>query len=110
MKIGILTYHRAHNYGALLQAYALQTYLRGLGHEVEIIDYWPDYLAEESKFNPDFRARRLWGKIKSILLLLIGYPRILKRSKGYKQFVRDQFHLSDKPRYTTEEVYERDRI
>jgi hypothetical protein len=23
MKIGILTFHRAHNYGALLQAYAL---------------------------------------------------------------------------------------
>ena len=28
MKIGILTYHRAHNYGAMLQAYALQHFLQ----------------------------------------------------------------------------------
>lgn len=39
MKIGILTYHYAYNYGAVLQAYALQTFLKGKGHEVEIINY-----------------------------------------------------------------------
>lgn len=39
MKIGILTFHRAHNYGAVLQCYALQEVLRDMGHEVEIIDY-----------------------------------------------------------------------
>ena len=39
MRIGILTFQRAINYGAVLQAYALQQTLRGLGHEVWIIDY-----------------------------------------------------------------------
>lgn len=39
MRIGILTFHAAHNYGAVLQCYALQTYLKELGHEVEVIDY-----------------------------------------------------------------------
>jgi len=39
MKIGILTYHNAYNYGAVLQAYALQTFLQKKGHDVEIIDY-----------------------------------------------------------------------
>lgn len=39
MRIGILTYHRADNFGALLQAYALTAYLRSEGHEAEIIDY-----------------------------------------------------------------------
>lgn len=39
MKIGILTFHRAINYGAVLQAYALQQTLRELGHEVWVIDY-----------------------------------------------------------------------
>ena len=39
MKIGILTYHFAHNYGAILQCYALQTYLTALGHEVYVIDH-----------------------------------------------------------------------
>lgn len=43
MKIGILTYHRAHNFGAVLQAYALLTTLKNRGHDVEMIDYWPRY-------------------------------------------------------------------
>ena len=41
MKIGILTFHWATNYGAILQCYALQTYLENLGHDVEVIDYKP---------------------------------------------------------------------
>lgn len=44
MKVGILTFHIAINYGAVLQAYGLQEYLKKLGHEVYIIDYRPDYL------------------------------------------------------------------
>lgn len=41
MKIGILTFHWATNYGAVLQCYALQTYLESIGHEVNIINYKP---------------------------------------------------------------------
>lgn len=43
MKIKTITCHHAYNHGAMLQAYALVTYLRSLGHEVEIIDYRPPY-------------------------------------------------------------------
>lgn len=46
MKIGILTFHWAHNYGAVLQAYALQTYLQHQGYDVEIIDYRPDWAGD----------------------------------------------------------------
>lgn len=38
-KIGILTFHRAENFGAVLQAYALQSYLENEGYEVIFIDY-----------------------------------------------------------------------
>lgn len=41
MKIGILTFHWGTNYGAVLQSYALQTYLESQGHDVEIINYKP---------------------------------------------------------------------
>lgn len=41
MKIGIITFHWATNYGAILQSYALQTTLEKLGHNVEIINYKP---------------------------------------------------------------------
>ena len=39
MRIGILTFHNANNYGAVLQAYGLQQTIRLLGHDCEIIDY-----------------------------------------------------------------------
>ena len=39
MKIGIITFHRALNYGAVLQAYALQNYLKTLHADSFIIDY-----------------------------------------------------------------------
>lgn len=41
MRVGIITFHWATNFGAVLQAYALQTYLRCCGCDVEIIDYKP---------------------------------------------------------------------
>ncbi len=44
MRIGVLTYYRNGSYGAALQAYALQTYLKKAGYESELIRYihqWP---------------------------------------------------------------------
>ena len=38
MKVGILTFHWANNYGAVLQAYALLSKLKELGHDAYIID------------------------------------------------------------------------
>ena len=39
MKIGIITFHASFNYGSMLQAWALQTYLTKLGHDVCIINF-----------------------------------------------------------------------
>ena len=44
MNIKILTCHDVYNYGATLQAYALQTFLEKNGYEVKIIDYKPYYI------------------------------------------------------------------
>lgn len=54
MKIKTITCHDVYNAGASLQAYALVTYLRELGHDAEIIDYKPDYLSGHY---------RLWGGV-----------------------------------------------
>ena len=47
MNIGILTFHCAYNYGAVLQCYALQKHLESLGFNVTIINYTPFYLASK---------------------------------------------------------------
>lgn len=60
MKIGIATFHWSDNYGAVLQAYALQTYLVNAGHVVHVLDFrpfrftphdpfWKRYLAKSPK-------------------------------------------------------------
>lgn len=36
-KVGIITFHASHNYGSMLQAYALQQTVLGLGYECEIM-------------------------------------------------------------------------
>ena len=46
MKVGILTFHRAINYGAVLQCYALKETLSGLGHDVYVIDYRQPYVEQ----------------------------------------------------------------
>ena len=76
MRIGILTFHCAHNYGAMLQCYALQEYLKGRGDEVYVIDYRPDYLTYcKCQFHAgysgtasgsygNYRSQQLYGKRK----------------------------------------------
>lgn len=53
MKIGILTYHHANNYGAFLQCFALQSLLKSFGHEVFVIDYRPQFI--EWFYSPKMR-------------------------------------------------------
>lgn len=43
MRIRTITCHDVGNYGASLQAYSLMRHLQGLGHDVKVIDYLPDY-------------------------------------------------------------------
>ena len=37
-KVGIITFHASHNYGSMLQAYALQQVVLGMGFDCEIIN------------------------------------------------------------------------
>ena len=43
MKVGIVTLHRGVSYGGFLQAYALSQFLDQCGHEVKIVDYFPEH-------------------------------------------------------------------
>ena len=69
MKVGILTFHRAHNCGAMLQNYALQTVLRRLGAEPETIDF--NTIGEEHRFRK-MRAPSIKGYIRNVLEFLFS--------------------------------------
>ncbi len=65
MKIGILTFHWATNFGAILQTFALQSYLSNIGFEVSVINYRPGKY-KLSLFKC-FMTLRVWHIKKNIL-------------------------------------------
>ena len=99
MKIGILTFHRALNYGAVLQCYALQETLTSMGHDVEVIDYRPAYIEKYRKPYSKFAISHREGikdKVKEIIAgtLLIGKKR--KGSKAFDSFINKYLHVSSR--------------
>lgn len=97
--IGILTFHRALNYGAFSQAYALKTFLESCGHRVSFVDYWPKAHAETYAL---FRINRKVGLIGNVLrffkALLIAYSLFVRKTK-MEQEVRRFLNLSKAPLY-----------
>jgi hypothetical protein len=65
MKIGIITFHWATNCGAVLQAYALQSYLERQGYDVQIINYVPR--SYEKSFIKCFITKRPWLIVKQLI-------------------------------------------
>lgn len=81
MKICTITCQNAYNYGARLQTYALAHYLQQEGHEVEVIDYRPDYMRGDVQvwFWPGASAKQ-WGK------LLLQFPMRLRAKRRQPYF------------------------
>lgn len=98
MKIGILTFHCACNYGAVLQAYALKTYLSFLGHKVEIIDYRPTYLLISGSPNPflSFCRKNFFAGLKDFLFKMRFFRFFKKRHDAFLRFLYSNLILSKK--------------
>lgn len=97
MKIGILTFHRAYNYGAVLQAYALQKYLSLQGHDVGMIDYKNEDLLSCYKV---FDIRRVIKKnpmsfLKALAKEIIFFMPRHKRKIKFEIFVSQYLKLID---------------
>lgn len=92
MRVSILTFHRAINYGAVLQAYALQTAVQELGADVEIIDYRCNKIEDTYKFSEKMKASKSL-KYTVYLLLKKLYPN-LKKNRSVNSFVKKYLNLS----------------
>ena len=97
MKIGLLTFHCAQNYGAVLQCYATQEFLKSKGYDVEVVDYRPDYLLRPYRL---FNTQRLacGNPITSAINLvkeLIQFPRRCYRQWAYRRFTKKYLALSN---------------
>lgn len=101
MKIGIVTYWKStDNYGEQLQNYALQEYLRGLGHEPFLIRY--DYEADTIYGTKPLPVRllracnpkRLAGYFKSRKNNRMYKKNCLEHPRGFEEFRKAHLSMS----------------
>ena len=96
MKIGIITFHFPHNYGAMIQAYSMQQKLRSLGHETYIIDYAPEYHTKWYKKGRTLKEcfeNSLFKSLKHLIGYILNEPTYSKRYKGFEGFRYTRMNL-----------------
>lgn len=92
-KIGIITYQRAHNYGAILQCLALQEFIKqNTDSAVSVIDYKPEYLKYYQCF--------LWQRFLpthpiTFLKELFFLKRRFLRYRSFDNYIKSHLNLDD---------------
>lgn len=100
MNIGILTYHRSINYGALLQAIATRVVLQKMGQTTFYIDYWPKYHQNIYRLFSWKRLLRGWNvfrKVRYVLYVLRTYRSKCRRKENFNVFISKYIEPYCKP-------------
>lgn len=92
MKIGVLTFHAAYNYGAMLQSYALFSYLTNKGYDVEYLDYRTEKMLTQYRLLS--RPNSLKSILRNIVVLLTTYKTDKRRQEKFEQFLKRNIRLS----------------
>lgn len=93
-KIGIITFHASHNYGSMLQAYALQSYLQHRGCKVKIINLRP--LEQKKLYAHPFSIK--YNSRKDLLKNIISFKHCLSNIKKwhkFENFMSEHFSLTE---------------
>lgn len=94
MKIGILTYHACHNYGACLQAFSLQHTIKNRGLDCKIIDFQtPDFININHPFS---RLPKHPKEVVKNLTRLPYYGELIKRKRYFNEFINKALELTSR--------------
>ncbi len=97
MKISLITMHAVYNYGSALQTYATVNYLKELGHNVEIVDYYPKRMRNYGSISQIYRdALPFHSKWKCALIALLKYPSMISLKSVFAPFTKKYFCLSNR--------------
>lgn len=104
MKIGIVTFHAAYNFGSVLQAYALQQTIISMGYDCEIINY---RLKNQKEFYCNLYSLNFGFKRGVTSILRFRDHKYRKeRAKKFECFISNQLVLSNKEYNTFEQLKE----
>jgi hypothetical protein len=99
MKIGTITIFKK-NYGAILQAYALQATLESFGHTAEVIDYEAAPRRTEGLFTS-------WNGAKHIIIGISGILRrklLIERKRRIAEFYKQHMNISVKKYFSSDDL------
>ena len=95
MKVGILTFHNANNYGAVLQAYAMVERLKQNNIDAEIIDYQSSVFDNYKLFRT-----HLYKRLPYMLAVdLVKYPMKRRRKNNFDAFRKRFLPISSRAYY-----------
>jgi len=90
LKVGVVTFHSAHNFGASLQTWALQKALKDFDVQASVINYHPCII--DDLYNP-LKGKEGLKKKLAALKLRHNNPNSLKRYKNYMNFIDKNYNL-----------------
>lgn len=90
--IGIVTFNKAHNYGALLQAYALKKVIESFEAEVVFLDFQNESIDKHYKLFPSIDGRNYFKYMKSIFGTILDFSRKRSRFNAFNDFIRTYLH------------------
>lgn len=101
-KIGIITFHAAHNYGSVLQAFATQYLISTIGYDSEIINY---RLPNQKEFYNNLYSHKFGSKdFLRRLSRIPEHAKRIKRKEKFERFIQSNYKLSDKEYNTYDEL------
>lgn len=102
MKFAILSFHRAYNYGAVLQNYALNKVLNGMNVSCCTLDYRPPYFTNEYYMKPEFK---LWHPpVKTWVRRFLVRKVLAARIQTFEDFISKYIPLSGESYDSYEEI------
>ena len=100
-KVGIITFHASHNYGSMLQAYALQQTVLKFGFECEIINLRTH--AQREMYRPFYRQNGWRKKLKAIRYPFLAMDDVRKH-RFFEKFLNQKYILSPDTYTSAEEL------
>lgn len=105
MRVGIMTFHTALNYGAVLQTFALYKTIKEMGNDVKVIDYRAPF--NEKRFAPKPFSYFLNIRVLYNIIFRNGYEIYYK--DGFRNFVDKHIQLTE-PLYDEKELFKMNDI
>lgn len=91
-KTRIVTFYNAHNYGAVLQGYALKATLEKMGHLCGVMHYENDFMTRQYRPRPCNNR----SSIKGRLAALLTYPVRISKYNIFRKFIESYLADIDK--------------